>query len=202
LPFTQNLTGTGASVSTNVYQNIGANLLKNAPVGLNTGTTSTGFAGIVTNQTSGYAITASGAKFCMRYEMVTPSILSNATDTYSLQIGVSIISPNTNTNNIGFYYSHGTNSGAWTCMWGTLAASSASSSVSVAVSTKYILEIEFIMSTSIKYYINGVLVLTQTTGLPTQWSIGTNIGASYIFKIAGTTNIQTYQGSILYRRLI
>jgi hypothetical protein len=200
-PFTSNVSGTGAAVNNNVWAQTGANLLKVIPYSFATGTTSTGFAGITAATNNGLNISTVGAKFCWRYEMSTPTVLSDATNTYVLALGVSISGATITANNIGFYYSHGTNAGAWTCFWGALAGASATSGVTVAVSARYILEIEFTIGTDIKYYINGVLVLTQTTGIPTQFGTNTAIATSYLLKTAGATSIISYQGSIFFKRL-
>lgn len=198
-PMTTQSSGAGAAVGFNTLNLV---TTKTHSVSLSTGTTTTGSAGIYTAQSTGMNAGTAGNKFCFRYVFVTPSALSNATDTYSITIGNGILPPGQPAlNTFGFYYTHGTNAGAWTCFWNTIAGGSATSSVTVAVNTQYILEIEFILGTSIKYYINGSLVLTQSAGIPTALGAGYLSSAS-IVKSAGTTAVTGYAAAMFVRKLI
>jgi len=200
-PFSVQTAGTGAGFSSQIWNSTPGNLSKTCPAGLTTGTTTTGYAGLYASIASGLNVSTSGAKFCFRWVVITPSVLSNATDNYTLHVSNGLINTSPSAGTFGMYYNHGTNSGAWTCFWGSLAGSSATSGVTLAINTKYTIEIEFIIGTSIKYWINGVLVLTQNTGLPTQLNPA-YLSTCYIIKSAGTNNIQFTLSSALLRRLI
>lgn len=198
-PMTTQAAGTGAAVGFNTLNLVNT---KTHSVSLATGTTSTGSAGIYTAQATGMNNGTAGNKFCFRYVIVTPSALSNATDTYTLTIGNGILPPGQPAlNTFGFYYTHGTNAGAWTLFWNTIAGGSATSGVTVAINTQYVLEIEFTLGTNIRYYINGSLVLTQSAGIPTALGAGYLSSAS-IVKSAGTTSVTCYAASLLARKLI
>ena len=198
-PLTTQATGTGAAVG---YNTMNLVQTKTHSVSLTTGTTATGSSGVYTAQSTGMNNGTAGNKFCFRFVFVTPSALSNATDTYSITIGNGILPPGQPAlNTFGFYYTHGTNAGAWTCFWNTIAGGSATSGVTLAVNTQYILEIEFILGTSIKYYINGSLVLTQSAGIPTALGAGYLSSAS-IVKSVGTTAVTGYCAAMFARKLI
>jgi hypothetical protein len=198
-PMTVAQLGTSAGYTAATWTS--ASSSKTSPISLQTGTTTTGYTGLYTSITNLNNISTVGAKFCFRFVVITPTVLSNATDTYSMYVSNGVLNAGPAANTVGFYYTHGTNSGAWTCFWGAIAGSSASSGVIVATSTKYTLEIEFIIGTSIKYYINGVLVLTQTTGIPSALAAA-YLASSFIVKSAGTTGVNSFICSILARRLI
>jgi len=198
-PFSAQTAGTGSSA--NMFGSTTVVKSKSLPIQFNTGTTTTGYAGVNTSQTQ-LAYLNTNTTTIWRFVLQTPSSLSDATNTYNIAIGNGVY-PNAIWNPVftqgfGFIYSHDINAGDWTCFYNGY-ANRLDSNVAVAASTVYILEIEFIGGTSMKFYINGTLVNTQTTGLPTQMPNDPFFGCG-IAKRAGTTLRTMYFMNVLARR--
>lgn len=193
-PFTSQQNGTGAGIALNTFATA---ILKTHSSGYTTGTTTTGYAGMYTAQNSGFG---AGGTYCFRMIIYTPASLSNVTETYTITIGNGVLPSNGyGQGTFGFSYKYDVNGGDWTAFH-TNSGTTADTNVAFAASTKYTLEIEYISSTSLKYYINGLLVSTITSSVPASLNSSYLMGAS-INKSAGTTARILYIGSMNARKL-
>ena len=172
-------TGTGAGI---------ANITGIAsPMGImqaTTGTTATG-ASLRRHINNNAFVNNSTTKY-FRLRLKFP-ILSTGTETFLFLAGFGNAITVANTaNQVQFRYTHSENGGDWTCTSRQSSVETAvNSGVAVVAGTWYNLEI-YLNTTSATFYINGTLVATITTNLPsgTSQQFGYSFG---IIKSVGTT---------------
>ncbi len=131
-----------------------------------TGTDTTGRSGV---RTSATAIRAGGGRHRFRCDarIIT---LSDGSDTYTVRVGFLDSISGEPTDGCFFRYTHSVNSGEWQAV--TRAAgveTSSATDTNVAATTNWtVFEIEInAAATSVAFYINGALVATNTTNIPT-----------------------------------
>lgn len=150
---------------------------------LQAGTAATNVAGVMSANT-GFMI-AGNSTWTFACAINIPT-LDDGTDTYAINIGLMNTSAITPSHGIYFQYQKST-SVNWncTCMAGSVATTTGSG---VAADTNWNnFRIDVINATSAKFYINGTLVATITTNIPT--AAGQTIGPIlYMNKTAGTLN--------------
>lgn len=177
----QSTSGTGASAGSNTSFTNGTTF---GELFVQTGTTTSGSTYYTTfpNQTlylnNGQTIFDS---------VIFLPVLSNGTDTYTAQIGLSTAT-SINQNGIYFTYSSATNSGNWVCTCKNTTSASINTSVAAVAAT--LTRLTFIVNaaaSSVTFYINGVSQGSQTSDIPTSLGLGTFLG---ILKSAGTTNVK------------
>lgn len=189
---TQAASGTGAATtaiggSTTAYTYIGTS--ENGVISLNTGSTTSGRCAM--NSRAGAPFVVGSWYLSYRVRFYLPN-LSDATDTYTLRVGLGDSATGDSTNGIYLRYTNGTNSGNW-----QLVARNASSetvnntSTAVAASTWYTLEIRIKpAAASAEFFLNGTSLGT-VSGLPT--GITKLVGyKNSIIKSAGTTSRSLY----------
>lgn len=117
---------------------------------------------------------------------VAHSAVSDGTDTYDSYIGLFDYSANDFTDSVYFKYTHGTNSGNWQCITTSGGTATTNNTAVAGGNTTYsIFEIRINSdATEVLFYIDGVLVATHTTNIPTTAVLGHTIR---ITKSAGTT---------------
>ena len=191
-PFQSRSSGTGASPFAGTW----SNGFKNVNINIVTGTTATGIGGIMSQQNSGMS---TGGEICFRFYVSIP-ILSNITETFSVTIGngTDPLSGYQN-GNFGFSYRYDINGGNWTG-YRNAGAASIDLGIPVVAGTRYILEIEYISSVSLKYYINGILRGTISSSVPSSTSGSYLMGAG-IAKTVGTTTRSFYISQILVKKV-
>lgn len=118
------------------------------------------------------------------------STASDGTDTYTVRFGFndSAGAPADGADGAFFRYTHSVNGGKWGCVTRSNSVETASDSGVAAISASYqSLEIEVnATGTSVAFYINGTLVATNTTNIPTGTARATGATA-HIVKSLGTT---------------
>jgi hypothetical protein len=188
-------TAANASVAANAASITGATGYGYAEI--NTGTTTTGKAVLsggygATNQNQMGKIDNDYYYRC-EFKNVIVNDLSDGTEAYKLFLGFQI--DNVATNNVYFTYTHSENSGVWNCTSHNAATpETTSTGTTVAADTEYDLAIE-IYNQTVKFYINGSLVATNTTHVPAATS--TIYGPSAkILKSAGTTAKVVYLDAV------
>jgi hypothetical protein len=159
-----------------------------------TGTTTTGIVGVYT----GSFFTLGGGRIVNEYGLI-PAQLSTPTERYYGQCGFfdQFGSPN-QVDGVYFLYDEGgvtsgsTASPNWQCVTSSNSVRTFTST-SVAVSNSYTkLRIEINdAATQVLFYINGTLVATHTTNIPTGTARSANWG-SIVQKQVGTTSLQTF----------
>jgi hypothetical protein len=115
--------------------------------------------------------------------------LSNSTDTFTINIGLSNSTAGVGQNNgIYFNYTNGINSGRFQCVCNLAGTSTtADSGVTVAASTWYNLQIIVnAAASSVEFYINQSLVSTITSNIPSATFIS---GVIILSKSVGTDNV-------------
>lgn len=170
--------GTGAGVSATYATSTVSRLFSCA-----TGTTTTGYAQV--RNADYYFYPSTSASVLCRQDIVTPSALSDGTNTYTILVGIDDGGSTTTPNGFYFKYTHGTNSGKWLAVsrnGGT--ESTVDTGVTVAASTIYTLSMQSRIDGSRSFWINGAFV-GETTA-----NAYANIAAqtANIVKSAGTTS--------------
>lgn len=185
-----NLTAAGAGAG-NSDQNgtYGQDTTENA-IGIceiDTGTTATGRRTISSTVTQLMA-TLSRYRFAGRMAL---NQLSNATDTFTVYIGfLDSSGAGDPGNGAVFGYSHGANSGRWTAKTFKAGASTITDTGIAADILYSLFEIEIAQDGSnVKFYINGSLVATNTTNIPTAVTAQTFGYGWRIEKSAGTASV-------------
>lgn len=129
------------------------------------------------------------ARFKARLKMVT---LSNGTDTYTARLGFNGSTSGEAVNFVGFRYTDGVNTGKWQAV--TKAASvETATDTGVTAQTSTLSTFEVIIDAAAAnayFYIDGVLVATNTTNIPTGASQPVGYGVS-VNKSAGSNAIDT-----------
>lgn len=175
--FSTSFTGTGASANTGGSDGTG---LSNSVIALQTGTTTTGHAQFFDNTTS----TWWQDKEFVEYRVRLVQNLGNATDTAKLQLG-----GYTFIDGVYFLLDPGVNGGRWQCVTQSGTATATDSGISPDLNY-HTFGIYYGASNSIKFYIDHVLVATNTTNIPSgTWSYGV---AAEVLKRAGTTGMLVY----------
>lgn len=157
---------------------------------LSTGVSAAGI-GAITPAGSLGAFGAGGARFTMKAK--TGASLSAAGERYALHLGFADNAPSLMVDGVFFRYSDNVNAGKWQCVARSNNVETvADSGVAVAASTRYLLECEVNdAANSAKYYINGALVATIVTNIPS--GAGREISSyNAIEKSIGTT-ARTFQ---------
>lgn len=161
---------------------------------MSTGTTTSGRAFIYFGGSGGYAPIAINSSF--RYNSgfkVRLEDLSDGTETYECYGGFTdeantIASV---TDGVLFHYSHGSSSGQWECITRSNGTTTTTASgVTVVADTDYNLEVS-VYNTEANFYINGTLVATNTTNIPSGIARQTSQTVT-IRKLAGTTSRTAY----------
>lgn len=148
-----------------------------------TGTDTTGRSGIATHFNT---LRFGGGRHRLRWDLYL-TVLSDGTDTYTSRLGFLDSVSAEPTDGCYFRYTHGTNGGRWQAVTRAAGAETATDTGVAAAATWVYFEIEVnAAGTSVAFYINGALVATNTTNIPTSGNL-TGIGTSHI-KSAGTTN--------------
>lgn len=188
-PFIETSSGTGADVDTNVRA---SEVNHPGIASLTTGTTTTGYASIVSRYASG--ILLGGGAWRLRAIFLVPA-LSDGTDTYTLHVGFgdSQVAGNP-TDGIFLRYTHGTNSGKFEAVTRSNGTETATDTgVTVAIDTWYRLDIVVNEDASeVEFWLREAdtgdsnLVATNTTNIPSGTGRETAVQAS-ILKSAGTT---------------
>ncbi len=152
---------------------------------LRTGTDVGGTSAVLTSPT---ILRFGGGVHRLRWDCFQTS-LSDGTNTFTLRIGF-IDSPSAEpTDGVYFRYTHSVNSGEWQAVTRAAGVETATDTNVAAILTWAFFEIEVnAAGTSAAFYINGVLVATNTTNIPTGANL-TGIGVSAI-KTAGAANIE------------
>lgn len=188
LNWTASAIGTGSSAQSSAF---GIDSGENAQGvwQIDTGTTSTGRLnlnrGVINQYIGSFAYLRTGWR-------VAIDTLSDGTNTFEVLVGMSDTNGSGLPNNFaGFRYSHSLNGGNWqTETRESLNSTTNDSGVPVVANTFYYLEQEFIFSTTtMNFYIDGVLVASHVSNIP----IGVTLGDSFrIEKSVGTTQRNAY----------
>jgi hypothetical protein len=149
-----------------------------------TGTTSSGVAAINTTQTF---LNITSFKLIHQYRDVAVSDLSDGTNTYTAIVGHG--HPNATSTGAYFRYTHSVNGGRWQAVTTNGGVETATdtgiSPLVVSGGVGQRMTIVLVAGTNAKFYIDGVLVATNTTNLPNSgYSFPIGMG---IKKTAGTT---------------
>jgi hypothetical protein len=168
--------GTGATISFNsVYgQNSTLKVLGAAELGTGTSASNTGAGFAWGGNTTGpnYPIVYGlGAALTFKTRVILESALPATGGVYALRTGIGqtigVLNFNAPNNGFFFEYSPDSNSGQWRVGVGA-AITYTNTSIAVAADTAYDLEIDVNAAwTSINFLINGTVVATVTTGIPT-----------------------------------
>ncbi len=184
--------GTGAATTTSNY---GINSTEKASgvISITTGTTTTG----ETHHFKGYGagfgdayLHGNGMSSIMRWRVAFDAV-SDGTNTYFSSLGFGgQINSKDQTDGIYFTYTHSTNSGKWQAVTAS-GGTRTSTDTGVAAGTSYqSLEIRTnAAGTSVEFYIDGSLVATNTTNIPTTTATAIFITMN---KSAGTTSRVLY----------
>lgn len=119
--------------------------------------------------------------------------LSDGTDTYTIRVGMLDATSGDPTDGVFFRYTHGTNSGKFEAVTRSNSSETATDTGHTVAATTWV-KIGFSVNadaTSVTFYVNGSLVATNTTNIPTGGR-NTSMG-TLIQKSAGTTNRLLYQ---------
>ncbi len=158
-------------------------------VSLACGTSGTGVAaaGAITASNSTCLINLGDGVTTTEYRIRTPAALSDGTNTYTLRIGFIDVNNGEPTDGVYFRYIHSNNSGKWECVCRSNSTETAADSgVTMVVSTFYRMLIAVnAAGTSVAFTLDGVLVATVTTNIPTGATRATGWCAS-IVSSAGT----------------
>jgi len=153
---------------------------------LNTGTTTTGRAGIGAHNNVNRLML--GGRQVIYETRVRVETLSDATNAFTSYYGLmDANAAGVPTNGVYFSYNHGVNSGNWTCTAIAAGTTSLNSGVAVVANQWYVLRMVVnALGTRVDYFVDDVLVATATTNIPT----GSGRQVRMVFKIeksAGTT---------------
>ena len=181
-PFASNTSGTGAAA----YQN--SERLSSYRV--DAGTTTTGNARL--HVSASFATIASqlptSGELVLFYDNVYTNALSDGTNTYIIRVGRGATGDDSG---IFFKYTDGVNSGQWQCIThdGTTATTTNTSVALVANTDQdFLIVYDFDGTDEVRFYIDGTLVATHTTNLPTTFESSAYPFGIGIEKTAGTTN--------------
>jgi hypothetical protein len=179
--------GTGATVS----YGASASLLRQGVAIGSTGTTATGRAGFAQNNNISFL----GNGRSIFYAGVLPATLSTSTERYQITVGHSDNATGVAaTDGVYFLYDEGgvhagsTASANWQCVTSSNGTRTFTTT-SVPVSTSVFADMEIRVndnSSSAEFYLNGTLVATHTTNIPSGTARATNLNAQ-IYKTIGTT---------------
>lgn len=188
-PFIETSSGTGADVDTNVRA---SEVNHPGIASLTTGTTTAGYASIVSRYASG--ILLGGGEWRLRVIFLIPT-LSDGTDTYTLHVGFGDSQVGGNPTDGAFLrYTHGTNSGKFEAVTRSNSTETATDTgVTVAIDTWYRLDVIVNADASeVEFYLreddtgDSNLVATNTTNIPSGTGRENAVQAS-ILKSAGTS---------------
>lgn len=180
-PFTSTVAGTGAALA------VGVSIPNRAGVASHTtGTTATGRACLLSSVAG---ISIQGATGVLTFDSANAlSALSDGTNTYTAIIGfIDTNSAATQTDGVFFRYTHTENGGNWSCVTRTAGVeTSTNSGVAPSVANTFqTLRIVIYDGASVDFYVNGVVVATNTTNIPGATGyMGLGLG---IFKAVGIT---------------
>lgn len=149
---------------------------------LGTGTTTTGYS--VVYATAGLRLVAGGGQMRLRHCIRIPT-LSDATNAFSVLLGMRDVITGTSNNLIMAVYTHGTNSGKWQLLTRNSGTTTTVNGTSgPAANTWTVIEIVINAGgTSVELFADGISQGTSSTNIPT-----TALGAvAYVAKTAGTT---------------
>lgn len=156
---------------------------------LQTGTTTTGIARIV----SGSSTLLFGTGSFIQEWVTHVPVASDGTDTYSIQWGCFDTNTITPTNAAGLLYSTATSPNFITQTSDNSTRTTTTSSTAVPIATWFRLTmIANAAGTSISWYLNDVLIGTNTTNIPTASGRSTKVAQCQILKSAGTTSRSVY----------
>jgi len=171
--------GTGSGVSADYATSTVPRLFSCA-----TGTTTTGYAQV--RNADYYFYPSTSASVLCRQDIVTPSALSDGTDTYTILVGIDDGGSSTTPNGFYFKYTHGTNSGKWLAVSRNSGTeTTVDTGVTVAASTLYTLSVQSRIDGSRSFWINGAFVGETTANAYTNLAAQT----ANIVKSAGTTSL-------------
>lgn len=179
--------GTGSAASTN---DTGAVDLGGHPgqLVLNTGTTTTGRAGVSHGGNGQAALLLGNGAVTFETDVFLTDALSDGTETYKVWFGFGDSAGAEPTDGVYFRYTHSVNSGKFEAVTRSNSVETAADSViTVAATTWYKLGITVNAdATSVVFSINGSVVATNTTNIPTGSGRQTGVLLN-IIKSAGTT---------------
>jgi hypothetical protein len=171
-------------------------LIANRPAAwLQTGTTTTGYAQLLERASGNPAAWVSGSSSLDFSWAMLVGNLSDGTETYTVRAGLETNNFNSVNDGVFFRYTHSVNSGNWICVTrrsGVETVTNTSTAPTTASYTKFQILINS-AGTSVSFLINGSVVATHTTNIPT--SAGYSIG---ILKSAGITARFLYVSAFQY----
>lgn len=200
--FTTSTTGTGSSVSfASVLATLGVQANRYGIATLETGTTTTGRANIVTPTMD--SIVPGYGRLSFSAVIRTPSNLSDATNRYGIKVGFGTLSTSiVDGAGASIRYRDNINSGKWQLMttdYGGVQTLT-DSGITVAASTWYRFDAVLNASASqVQYYINGSLISSITASIQNAGSIYLGLTAM-ILKSAGTTSRGMYVDFLEFRQ--
>lgn len=184
-------TGTGSGISTVIDPVTGG--ANPGVLRLAMGTTTTGTAGISSNASTKIFNLSNGTIY--HETIIRLGTLSNGTDTYAVQVGMTDQAgtfPDAN-NGVYFKYSNGINSGNWACVCANSATTTTINTSVAAITTGFVrLGWVYTPGSGVQFFIGGVSQGTTTTNLPTA---NLNYVATTT-KSAGTTGLFVYVDAI------
>lgn len=166
---------------------------------METGTDAAGISQLRTSQNMLSTMPTAG-KLIWYYSGVRIGTLSDGTNTFTIRVGQDAAADGLG---LQFKYTHSNSSGQWECIShdGTTATTVASG-VTVANNTDYemIIVLDYAGTDNAKFYINGALVATITTNLPTSLT-NSYQGSTSIQKSAGSTNRNFLVDDIIIKQI-
>jgi hypothetical protein len=151
-----------------------------------TGTTTTGSMSMFAALQFSWIATAPsrGAQYTEFISRVRLENLSDATDTFTVRVGM-LGALDDASRGSWFKYTNGTNSGQWQCLSRDASSVTTTNTTStVAAGTWYTLRIVHTGTGTAYFYVNGTLVATNSTNVPTDYFVPAGL---IIVKSAGTT---------------
>lgn len=181
-PFIVTVLGTGAGVSAQT-----SDQTRWGALNVGTGTTATGYCNVNLPATS---VRFGGGEANLRFLVETSANLSDAVNDYEITVGFGdVFTAGLQTDGVTFRYNDGLNGGKWQCETASGAVrTTADSGVTVALSTRYLMEIEINAAGNLAtFYINGAQVAQIATNIPT--AVGRESGVlARIEKSLGTVD--------------
>jgi hypothetical protein len=164
-----------------------------------TGTDTSGFGCIGIQGSPGVSQIQLGNGAWVHESVIRIPVASDGTDTFSTHIGFNDVRGADATDGIYFRYKHSVNSGKFECVTRSNSVETAADSgITMNASQWYKLRIEVnAAATSVLFYIDGVLKVTQTTNIPTGAGRETGVYAG-IRKNLGTTSRNLDVDYLLY----
>lgn len=160
-------------------------------VRITTGSTGSGRAGF----TSGSNVTTFGNRKTYLETVFKLVALSDGTDVYTLRFGFQDSLNSDGTDGMYFRYTHGTNSGKWEAVTRQASTETATDTGITADTNWHRLAIKFVSSSLVEFYIDGVLVASNTTNIPNS----SQPAGAFSFKIvkgSGTNAREIYLDSV------